>query len=77
MPEISGEFGFLDLRASELSRPGMKHNYLVGFFLLNTGIIRKHGELKLSHNVKPVIIALEGAAKKSLTILHEEYPVKI
>lgn len=55
----------------------MKLDYFVGFFLLNTGIIRKHGDLKLSHNVKPVIIALEVAAKKSLTVLHEEYPVKI
>lgn len=55
----------------------MQHNYLVSFFLLNIGIIRKHGELKLSCNVKPVIIALESAAKKSLTVLPEEYPVKV
>lgn len=54
----------------------MKLNYLVRFFLLNTGIIIKHGELKLSLNVKPIIIALEGAAKESLTVLHEEYSVK-
>lgn len=62
-----------------LRSPGLEWNTITlwSFFLLNIGIIRKHGELKLSHNVKPVIIVLEGATKKSLTALHEEYPVKI
>lgn len=79
VPEVSGEFGLAqkpwDLQAWNETQLPCGFGFF--FFLLNIGIITKHGELKLSYNVKLVIIALGGAAKKSLTALHEEYPVKI